>query len=77
MAGRILIVDDERDMLALLSRYIAEETDHQVTTQNDPRKALEMFGGTPFDLVILDLKMPGIGGIEVLRRIKKIRPWKP
>lgn len=74
MAGRILIVDDERDMLALLSRYIAEETDHQVTTQNDPRKALEMFGGTPFDLVILDLKMPGIGGIEVLRQIKKIRP---
>lgn len=74
MGGRILIVDDEKDMLVLLSRYIAEETDHKVTTESDPRKALEIFGSTPFDLVILDLKMPKIGGIEVLRQIKKIRP---
>ncbi len=74
MAGRILIVDDEKDMLLLISRFIAEETDYRVTTENDPRKALEIFEKTRFDLVILDLKMPKMSGIELLRQIKKIRP---
>ncbi len=74
MAGKILIVDDGKDMLVLLSRYIAEETDHEVTTESDPQKALEIFAHSPFDLVVLDLKMPKMSGIEVLRQIKKIRP---
>ena len=74
MAGKILIVDDKKDMLVLLSRYIAEETEHEVSTQSDPQKALEIFARSPFDLVVLDLKMPKMSGIEALRQIKKIRP---
>ena len=74
MAGRILIVDDEKDMLTLLSRVITEETEYQVTTENDPRRALKVFEDSVFDLVILDLKMPKMSGIELLRCIKKIRP---
>jgi DNA-binding NtrC family response regulator len=61
-------------MLTLLSRYITEETDYQVKTENDPLNALEMFEKEPFDLVIMDLKMPGMGGLDLLRRIKKTRP---
>ncbi len=73
MTGRILIVDDERDMLTLLSRVITEETPYEVTTENDPCQALELFQQAPFDLVILDLKMPRMGGIELLRQIKAVR----
>ncbi|MBA3027580.1 MAG: sigma-54-dependent Fis family transcriptional regulator [Desulfobacteraceae bacterium] len=74
MNGRILIVDDEADMLVLLSRIIKEETRHQVTTENNPKKALSLFKPGIFDLVFLDLKMPGMNGIELLRQIKKIQP---
>jgi len=74
MSFRILVVDDEKDMLALLSRYITEETDYQVKTENDPLNALEIFKKEPFDLVIMDLKMPKMGGLDLLRQTKKIRP---
>lgn len=74
MNGRILIIDDEADMLVLLYRIIKEDTDHYVTTENDPQKAFGIFKQEHFDLVILDLKMPKISGIELLRQIKRIRP---
>jgi DNA-binding NtrC family response regulator len=74
MSFNILVVDDEKDMLALLSRYITEETDYQIKTENDPLNALEIFKKEPFDLVIMDLKMPKMGGLDLLRQIKKIRP---
>ena len=74
MNGRILIVDDEADMLVLLSRIIKEETDHYVITENDSQKALALFRQGHFDLVILDLKMPKISGMELLRKIKQIQP---
>ncbi len=74
MPGRILIVDDEKDMLALLRRIITEESEHEVSTQTDPAHALEVFKQQPFDLVITDLKMPKMDGIKVLESIKKINP---
>ena len=42
MAGKILVVDDNKDMLALLQRIISEGTDHLVTSATDPFKALEI-----------------------------------
>jgi DNA-binding NtrC family response regulator len=42
MPGRILIVDDERDMLVLLQRIITEETEHEVATEANPYRALEL-----------------------------------
>ncbi|MBC2715911.1 MAG: sigma-54-dependent Fis family transcriptional regulator [Desulfobacteraceae bacterium] len=74
MAGRILIVDDEKDMLTLLTRIISEETDHHVTADGDPLNALNRFKNEPFDLVITDLKMPKMGGMALLKEMKKIRP---
>jgi DNA-binding NtrC family response regulator len=74
MAGRILIVDDEKDMLALLNRIISEESEHEVITQTDPAQALELFKEQPFDLVITDLKMPKMDGIKVLESVKKMNP---
>ncbi len=74
MSFKILVVDDEKDMLALLSRYITEETDFIVVTEHDPVNALTVFKKDPCDLVIMDLKMPKMGGLDLLRQIKKIQP---
>jgi DNA-binding NtrC family response regulator len=74
MPGRILIIDDERDMLALLRRIISEETAYEVVTEGDPVKALELFKESHFDLVITDLKMPKMDGIRVLDAVKSVNP---
>ena len=58
MAVKILIIDDEKDMLTLLKRIISEETDHELITETSPLKAFELFRSDGFDLVITDLKMP-------------------
>ncbi|MBS3758286.1 MAG: sigma-54-dependent Fis family transcriptional regulator [Desulfobacterales bacterium] len=74
MADQILIVDDEKDMLTLLKRYITHQTDYGVATESDPLKALQRFKRGSFELVITDLKMPSMDGIDLLREIKKIDP---
>ncbi|MBW2322169.1 MAG: sigma-54-dependent Fis family transcriptional regulator [Deltaproteobacteria bacterium] len=74
MAGNILIVDDEADMLTLLKRIISEETDHEIVTETQPFKALELFKSSSFELVITDLKMPKMDGIKLLEQVKEIRP---
>ena len=74
MPGRLLIVDDEKDMLALLRRMIAEERDFEIEVENDPRRALARFREKPADLVLTDLKMPGMDGIALLEAVKSLRP---
>ncbi len=74
MPGRILIVDDEKDMLVLLKRIIGEETDYEVVTESDPVKALDLFKENHFNLVITDLKMPKMDGIRLLEEVKKANP---
>jgi DNA-binding NtrC family response regulator len=73
MSGRILIVDDEADMLLLLKRILSEESTHEVVTEPDPQKALVLFSQAPFDMVITDLKMPKMDGIRFLEAVKQIR----
>jgi DNA-binding NtrC family response regulator len=74
MPGRILVVDDEKDMLVLLKRIITEETDYEVVTESDPVKALDLFKERHFNLVITDLKMPKMDGIRLLEGVKKANP---
>ncbi|MBI4564999.1 MAG: sigma-54-dependent Fis family transcriptional regulator [Planctomycetes bacterium] len=69
---RILIVDDEPSICEVLSIALRKEG-YQVRAETDPRRALELFRQEPFDLVIQDLKMPEMDGIELLRHIKEIR----
>ncbi|MBF0519131.1 MAG: response regulator [Nitrospirae bacterium] len=72
MAGKILIVDDEPDMLKLLTMIIKEKTSHDVTSTNNPLEALDIFKNNKFDLLITDLKMPGLDGIELLKAVRVI-----
>ena len=72
MAGeKILIVDDEKSMCQFLSIMLRKEG-YQITAVNNGKKALENIGSAKFDLVITDIKMAGMDGIEVLSEIKKI-----
>lgn len=71
MPERILIVEDEPDMLLLLKTIITNKTAHEVVTTNNPFEALDLVKGGGFDLVITDLKMPGLDGIKVLESIRQ------
>ena len=70
--AKILIVDDEPDMLKLLSMILREKTSYEITTTNNPMEAIELAKQGGFDLVISDLKMPGHDGMEIIDAVKKI-----
>ncbi len=72
MPEKILAVDDEPDMLKLLSMIIKEKTPYEIVTTNNPLEALEIARQGGFDIVIADLKMPGLDGIELLESIKQV-----
>jgi DNA-binding response OmpR family regulator len=67
---RILLVDDERAVQTLLS-YPLRKDGYQVISALDGREALERFGETRFDLVILDLMLPKLDGVEVCRQLRR------
>jgi len=69
--GRILAVDDELDMLALLKMIIEGYSEQQVTATNNPVEAAELLDKEKFDLIITDLKMPGMDGMELLAAARK------
>ncbi|MDQ7786059.1 MAG: response regulator [Thermodesulfovibrionales bacterium] len=77
MAEKILVVDDEPDMLKLLSMMLRDKTGYEVTTTNNPIEAVELAKQGVFALVITDLKMPGLDGIELLDAVKKDNPDIP
>lgn len=72
MPEKLLIVDDEPDMLKLLSMIIREKTPYEAVTTNNPHEALELAKQGGFTLVITDLKMPGLDGIELLEAVKRV-----
>jgi len=72
MTEKLLIVDDEPDMLKLLSMIIKEKTPYETVTTNNPLEALELVKQGGFDLIIADLKMPGIDGMELLEAVKRV-----
>jgi DNA-binding NtrC family response regulator len=71
MAGKILIVDDEPDMLVMLEMLITDKTPHKVVSTNNPFEVEELLNQHEVNLVITDLKMPMVDGIEVLQTVKK------
>lgn len=76
--GTILIVDDEADTLWFISKT-SQSFGYDVITAGSGMEALKIVEecGTKLDLVVLDLYMPGMGGIEVLKSIRKHQPDLP
>jgi two-component system, NarL family, invasion response regulator UvrY len=75
---RILIADDHPIVRQGLRRILSEETDmHVVGEAETSQEALDLFEDGEWDVVVLDLAMPGRGGIEVLKEIRRQRPRVP
>ena len=68
-SARILLVDDEQSIQTLLS-YPLRKEGYEVVQATDGRQALERFDEQPFDLVVLDLMLPRVDGLEVCRRLR-------
>ena len=66
---RILIVDDEQNIVRSLTEILTDEG-YEVTNTGDGIKALEIIQKDPPDLVLLDIWLPGMDGIEVLKTVK-------
>jgi len=66
----VLIVDDEEDITKILKAYFERKGGFQVTTVSDGISALLEFGRAKPDLLVLDIMIPGVDGVEVCRRIK-------
>lgn len=72
MAERLLVVDDEPNMLRLLKTILMDKTGYEVETTNNPLEVEKMLKEQPYDLVVTDLKMPLVDGIDLIDIIKRI-----
>jgi CheY-like chemotaxis protein len=74
-APRALIVDDDRDLLSTVEAALGLVEIHTTQSPN-AADALAKLGGSPFDLVLLDIGLPGLNGIEVCGRIRELPEHK-
>ena len=73
---RVLLVDDNASVLRFLASAFSSNN-CQVTTASTAEQALEQLGDDPFDLVVSDIKMPGLSGLDLLRAVKGKLPSTP
>lgn len=71
MKYNILAIDDEPHMLILLERIVKEKTHYTILTTNNSLEVPALLDKNIFELIIADLKMPGIDGMDILRMVKE------
>ncbi|SFL30657.1 Response regulator receiver domain-containing protein [Desulfomicrobium norvegicum] len=69
---KLLFVDDEEEFLGTMAKYLRRKK-LDVATASSGRAGLDWFGNHPVDIVVLDMKMPDLGGIEVLREMRRLK----
>lgn len=74
--AKILVVDDDPAVQVTI-RLLLERAGHDVAVASDGRKALAVFETGDFDLLFLDIFMPGMDGLETMRLVQKLRPTIP
>ena len=70
---KILVVDDEPNIRTMF-QDVLERSGYQVTTAGSGAEALELARNERFDLAFLDIKMPGLNGVETLQALKQLNP---
>jgi DNA-binding NtrC family response regulator len=76
--SKILVIEDEASIRRVLKKIISEENDaYDVVEAEDGLMGLEMIKNNDYDLVLCDIKMPKMDGVEVLEKAKKIKPEIP
>lgn len=76
MSSHVLVIDDEEEMCWALEKALREEH-YEVTSVNNGEEGLVALAGKEIDLVLLDIRMPGVDGLTVLRQIQKLKPEVP
>src|SRR5438128_12222442 len=71
--SRVLIVDDEREITEILSDLFSDR--HKCTKAGSAEEALERLRESEFELVISDITMPGMSGLEMLPQVKSLSPY--
>lgn len=74
--ANILIVDDD-PAVQITIRLLLERAGHHITVAGDGRQGLALFEAGQFDLLFLDIFMPGMDGLETMRRIRMLEPALP
>lgn len=74
MSGRIAVIDDEVQIGTMLEKYLSKSGNYTVRAFSDPTVGLQEVLSGKFDLVLLDIMMPKMDGIEVLDKIKESKP---
>jgi len=70
----ILIVDDDKLSRDAVSQFLQEQMQYSVITAVSGEDALLKFHDQPFEVVVTDMKMPGISGIDLMKEIKQMSP---
>ncbi|RXJ90254.1 response regulator [Arcobacter sp. CECT 8983] len=70
----IAVVDDEIEILQIIEKFLKRKNKYRVTTFTNPKIALDSCIKTKYDLILLDIMMPEMDGIEFLEKIKKEIP---
>jgi two-component system response regulator VicR len=73
---KILVAEDERMMLKALSFRLSKDG-HEVTTAENGKEAWELFKKQEFNLLVLDIMMPYLTGLELLQKVKEVQPNTP
>jgi len=71
---KILIVDDEIEVVDRIKNFLARNIECDIQKAYSGKQALNIINEEVFDLILLDIKMPGISGIDVLKKVKATNP---
>jgi DNA-binding NtrC family response regulator len=69
---RVLVIEDDPEVLFVWATALKKLSEIQVETAEGGQEALDQFDADPFDLVITDLSMPGMSGVELTREIRRL-----
>ena len=75
--NQLLVVDDHAIVRSGIRRLLGERTDIQVLEAASGEEAMQVVADRPINLIVLDLNLPGLGGLELLRRLVRVAPKTP